>query len=226
VRWLFHATPADAPAWAAARAGGVAFAPPSLAAEGFVHASYRSRVVESARLYLPKDVPIDVLQIDPRGLRYARVEVASTPRGPMPHIHGAIPADAIHAVLRLDQIDAAPEEVRGTRAAFLSVARRGVDALAASLAPVVAWDPTFTWVAVDPRTPGPDGALAPLATRARFDVVLTLRAEDLVPPSSGAGRTSWPPFDATEEAWLAGFPPNRVHAATNAAALAAWLLGE
>jgi uncharacterized protein (DUF952 family) len=37
-----------------------------------------------------------VLQIDPRRLD-ARVEIASTPRGEMPHIYGSIPT---HAVVR------------------------------------------------------------------------------------------------------------------------------
>lgn len=66
----------------------------SLATEGFVHASYREKVVESARLYFPADADLVVLEIDPAKLS-ARIEVAQTPRGPMPHVFGPIPRAAI-----------------------------------------------------------------------------------------------------------------------------------
>src|SRR4051812_31308944 len=98
MRWLFHAIPTRD--WER-ESEGDGFAPPSLAREGFLHASYRDAVVESARLYLPKDAPITVIRIDPRRLD-ARVDVATTPRGPMPHVHGAIAKDAIVDALDLD----------------------------------------------------------------------------------------------------------------------------
>lgn len=103
-RWLFHALlRADLTA-------GDAYSPASLAREGFIHASYRDAVVESARLYFPSDADLVVLQIDPRKLG-VRVEVAQTPRGPMPHIHGPIRAEAIHAVLQLSEVEAAPDGI-------------------------------------------------------------------------------------------------------------------
>jgi len=75
------------------------YAPPSLAKEGFVHCSYREKVRESAALYFPADATLVVLEIDPRGLP---VEVAETPRGPMPHVRSAIPAANIVARLPLE----------------------------------------------------------------------------------------------------------------------------
>jgi uncharacterized protein (DUF952 family) len=59
-----------------------------------VHASYRDEVVESARLYFPAGAELVVLEIDPTKLD-ARIEVAATPRGPMPHIFGSIPREAV-----------------------------------------------------------------------------------------------------------------------------------
>lgn len=103
MRWIYHLTFADTPV-------PPRYAPASLAAEGFVHGSYRDAVRESARLYFPADRALVAWQIDPRRLD-APVEEAVTPRGPMPHIHGAIPAEAVRAVIPLNDLDAAPDEV-------------------------------------------------------------------------------------------------------------------
>jgi uncharacterized protein (DUF952 family) len=70
------------------------YSPPSLAQEGFVHCSYLPSLAESARLYFPPDVELRVLEIDPSRLG-CEVRVVATPRGPMPHVHGAIPRAAI-----------------------------------------------------------------------------------------------------------------------------------
>lgn len=70
------------------------YRPAGLVREGFIHASYRDKVAESARLYFPVDADLVVLAIDESKLD-ARIEVVDTPRGPMPHIHGAIPRAAI-----------------------------------------------------------------------------------------------------------------------------------
>lgn len=76
------------------------YAPRSLAADGFVHASFRDRVEESARLYFPTDATLEVLRIDPRKIA-ARVEIAMTPRGEMPHIFGAIEEAAVDCIVPL-----------------------------------------------------------------------------------------------------------------------------
>lgn len=100
MRWLFHILRTDdVPSWLSAGASttGQRYAPASLAREGFIHASYRDAVRESARLYFPAGVALSVLVVDPRRLDVP-VVVADTPRGPMPHIHGSIPSEAIRLV--------------------------------------------------------------------------------------------------------------------------------
>ena len=76
------------------------YAPASLAHEGFVHCSYREALDESARLYFPSEARLRVLEIDAERLAALGIEVrvARTPRGPMPHVHGAIPRAAIVSV--------------------------------------------------------------------------------------------------------------------------------
>lgn len=103
MRWLYHLVPADL-------ALDDPYAPASLAVEGFVHASYQGAVRESARLHFPSGAALHVLQIDPRRLA-ARIEEAETPRGPMPHVFGPIPRDAVAARLPLDAVDEAPDVV-------------------------------------------------------------------------------------------------------------------
>jgi cyclohexyl-isocyanide hydratase len=125
VRWLFHVRSVVLAEDAAP------YAPESLAREGFIHASYRDKVMESARLYFPSDAQLEVLQLDPRRLD-ARVIVVATPRGPMPHIHGAIPRVAICATHPLAQFEAhaagsVPDVVTGTR--FAVVAFEGMTLL-------------------------------------------------------------------------------------------------
>lgn len=92
-RWLFHVVPSDELRWD----GDGRYRPPSLEREGFIHASFRDAVLESARLYFPPDARLSVLAIDPRRLDVP-VDVVETPRGPMPHVRGAIPRDAVHVV--------------------------------------------------------------------------------------------------------------------------------
>jgi|LNFM01.1.fsa_nt_gb uncharacterized protein (DUF952 family) len=92
-RWLFHIV--ERARW---ERGDDPYLPESFAREGFVHCSYRDSVAESAALYFAKDADLVVLEIDPR-LLAAPIDVARTPRGPMPHVVGAIPRGAVTAVL-------------------------------------------------------------------------------------------------------------------------------
>ncbi len=114
MRWLYHAQLAQP-------GGDGPLAPSSLGGEGFVHCSFRDVVVESATRYLPDASNVDIFQIDPRRLE-ARIVVADTPRGPMPHVHGPIPRDAIVSVTPKSAFDPAamPDLVRGTRFAFVA----------------------------------------------------------------------------------------------------------
>jgi uncharacterized protein (DUF952 family) len=99
-RWLFHIV--ERVRW---ERGDDPYAPDSLAREGFVHCSYRDKVVESARLYFPSDASLVVLEIDPSRLTPA-IDIASTPRGPMPHVLGPIDRACVTAVLSLEQVPA------------------------------------------------------------------------------------------------------------------------
>jgi cyclohexyl-isocyanide hydratase len=114
MRWLFHVVRAEDLGWGSDGR----YAPESLAKEGFIHASYKDVVVESARLYFKAEdlSSLRVLVIDPRRLDVP-VEVAQTPRGPMPHIHGSIPVDAVK-MIDLDGVDAHADVVLGTRIAL------------------------------------------------------------------------------------------------------------
>jgi uncharacterized protein (DUF952 family) len=102
LRWLYHAVPRER--WERAPAG-EPYAPAHAHGDGaaFIHASYRDVVLESARLYLPAGSARVVLRIDPRRL-VSQVRVARTPRGPMPHIHGSVPRDAIAHVYEEDAL--------------------------------------------------------------------------------------------------------------------------
>ena len=114
MRWLYHITETRSHGPEDAR-----YSAPSLVTEGFLHASYRKDVVESGGLYFPTGSQLRVLQIDPRRLDVP-VEIADTPRGPMPHVHGSIPADAIHATLALHEMERAPDRVTGTKIALVA----------------------------------------------------------------------------------------------------------
>jgi uncharacterized protein (DUF952 family) len=102
-RWLYHLVEEKDDV-------GDPYAPYSLGDEGFIHCSFLSDVAESARLYFPPSAKLRVLQIDPRLLE-ARIEVVDTPRGPMPHVHGAIPRRAVVKVLSLADLGAASDEI-------------------------------------------------------------------------------------------------------------------
>lgn len=112
-RFVFHlARPGEVQLDARGR-----YAPASLATEGFVHASSRDRLEESAALYFPGERPV-VLRLDPRRLD-APLRYDATPRGPMPHVYGAIPGDAIHE-LSLESALAADDRVLGDRVVFVA----------------------------------------------------------------------------------------------------------
>jgi cyclohexyl-isocyanide hydratase len=115
MRWLYHVLRTDQ-----VPAPGASVAPASLASEGFVHCSFRDAVAESARLYFAGQ-DVRVLRIDPRRLDVP-LELADTPRGPMPHVHGAIPARAVREVLTVGALANAPDDVRGTHFAFVAFA--------------------------------------------------------------------------------------------------------
>lgn len=204
VRWLYHIVP---------RGTEIAdtFAPASLASEGFVHCSLLGEVRESARLHFPEGAALDVLCIDPRRVD-ARVELAATPRGAMPHIYGAIPRDAIAEVLPLDALEAAPDRVIGTHFGFVAFEGMTLLDLVGALDPIsriasMGFDPrsrVTVMSAVRPRVWSFGGA-GLVADRVRppldeFDVLI-------VPGGHGTRALAGDP-DVIE--WLATFPRNRL----------------
>jgi putative intracellular protease/amidase/uncharacterized protein (DUF952 family) len=107
VRWLYHLA-TDPP-------GPGDYAPASLASEGFIHCSFADAIEESARLYFPSGAR--VYRVDPLRLS-SRIEIARTPRGPMPHVRGAIDRDAIRAI-----DGERPDRRTGVRFAFVAFPR-------------------------------------------------------------------------------------------------------
>lgn len=230
VRWLYHllprssaprsvgsSSPSSAPrSVGSASPGGApdlgdAYTPASLAAEGFVHCSYRDAVRESARLHFPKDADLQVLRIDPRRVG-ARVEAADTPRGPMPHVHGPLPRDAIVETLSLDALDSAPDRVTGTRFTFVAFEGMTLLDLVGALDPVsriasMGFDPTARVTLVSGTAPmvwGGHGA-ALVAHRVRPSLDDT---DVLVIPGGHGTRTLVDDRELTD--WLATYPSNRL----------------
>ncbi len=230
MRWLYHVTTvADLERGAP---------PESLAREGFVHASYRDAVHESARLYFPKDAKLVVQRIDPRRLGVPLVE-ASTPRGPMPHLHGAVPPDAVREVLTVEAFapfarppeaggeapvshpGGPPDRVTGTRVAFVGF--RGMTLL--DLVGVL--DPVSRIASM-----GFDASFVCDVVSAEGDVAWTLGGAAFSTPAVRPALASYdavvvaggPPSRVLADredivAWLRAFPENRLMASVCTGAL-------
>ncbi len=124
LRWIYHLVAGDPVTIGERLNESSRFTPASIRTEGFVHGSFRDAVVESARLYMPRDAsgattPWCAVPVDPRRLDVSIV-LAATPRGPMPHVMGSIPRDALGAPVTEAELDAAPDHVEGTRLALVS----------------------------------------------------------------------------------------------------------
>ncbi|MEO6950547.1 MAG: DUF952 domain-containing protein [Polyangia bacterium] len=101
-RWLYHAlvrgTDADP------------YAPSSLVTEGFIHCSFAPTLRDSIALHYAGRDDIDVWQLDPR-LLDTGIDVADTPRGPMPHVLGVIPRAAIRQRWTLAELPELPDAI-------------------------------------------------------------------------------------------------------------------
>ncbi len=213
-RWIYHLVPR-----AELHAGELA--PASLAREGFIHGSFRGEVAESARLYFPAGADVVALPIDPRRVGGVRVELTATPRGPMPHLHGAITADALGSPVELSSIDACPDRVLGTRVAFVAFAGMTLLDLVGVLDPLsriasMGFDATTTCtvVAADAREAWSQHG----ATFAVAAVRPPLDAFDVVVVAGGHG-TRPLESDPLVAAWLAAYPSNRLLASVCTGAL-------
>jgi cyclohexyl-isocyanide hydratase len=219
MRWLYHVTPAIEVI------AGQAFAPPSLARDGFIHASWKDAVLESARLHTDAHTHRVVLAIDPRRVAVP-IEVATTPqRGQMPHIAGPIPADAVRRVTDLVEWERGfadvPDTTSATRFGFVVFPGMTLLDLVGVLDPLSRLasmgydlDSTCTLVGVN-EEPAWTGAGATLkVNRVRgplddFDVLV-------VPGGPGTRSLADAPDVA---AWLGTFPHNRIIASVCSGAL-------
>jgi cyclohexyl-isocyanide hydratase len=221
VRWLYHLRGVSP---ALPRTPGPRYAPASLASDGFVHASYRDAVLESARLHFAAGAPLEVLAIDPRRLDVP-VVVADTPRGPMPHLYGAVPADAIARVVPLPifeaEAHALPDAVAGTRFAFVAFPGMTLLDLVGVHDPIariadMGFDPASEREIVAANA-GPlwsDGCARFVVDRVRPP----LDAFDVVVVPGGLGTRALV-HDLDVTAWLASFPQNRLMASVCTGAL-------
>lgn len=210
-RWLFHLVRTEDLGWGSDGR----YSPASLAGEGFIHASHKDAVRESARLYFKPDElsNLRVMVIDPRRLDVP-VEMADTPRGPMPHIHGSIPVDAVR-VLDLEGVDTHEDTVVGTRIVLVAfegmtlldlvgpldalsrIATMGFDEttrceVVALTQPPVVWSAWGAELATTRYRPALD----------HFDVMVV----------AGGPGTRVLEHDAEAIAWLSTFPTNRITA--------------
>jgi cyclohexyl-isocyanide hydratase len=228
MRWLFHLVRAEELGWGSDGR----YAPASLAREGFIHASYKDAVVESARLYFAGQDPagLRVLAIDPRRLDVT-IEIADTPRGPMPHVQGSIPVDAVR-VIDLDAVETHPDEVTGTRIAL--VAFPGMTLLdlvgpldALSRIATMGFDATTTCevVAMTRRREDGDAAEDPPVVWSAWGAELvtarhrpSLDGFDVLVVAGGPGTRALE-HDEEAIAWLGSFPANRITASVCTGAL-------
>jgi putative intracellular protease/amidase/uncharacterized protein (DUF952 family) len=159
------------------------YAPASLAAEGFVHASFASEVQASANLYFAAEIDVIALQIAPHRLNVP-VRLDSTPRGLMPHIFGAITRDAIVAEHRIEVTGPAPQlpsEVASLSVAFLGFADMTLLDLVGVWDPLsriatMKFDPTFRTTVITLagawEQAGMQLSMRELTTLAEFDAVV------------------------------------------------------
>ena len=213
MRWLFHIVDATTVLSGSYR-------PASLQREKFIHASYKDEVEPSARLHFPAGSRLSVLQIDPRRLD-APVRLDPTPRGLMPHIYGPIPRDAIRAVLRLDEVAAAPDFVQETRFAFVAFDGMTLLDLVGVHDPLsriasMGFDPSASFEIIGANGPRvwASGGAELVVEKVRppldaFDVVV-------VPGGHGARALT---RDRTVVDWLETFPRNRLMASVCTGAL-------
>lgn len=97
-RYLYHLVARAT--WDAEAHEAAAYAPPSLATEGFVHCSYADQVLATAARYYAGRSDLVVLQID-RAKVTAEVRDEPVRDTRFPHVYGAIEKAAVVAVFAL-----------------------------------------------------------------------------------------------------------------------------
>jgi putative intracellular protease/amidase/uncharacterized protein (DUF952 family) len=213
VRWLYHLAPRGTPL-------PDRYAPPGLEREGFVHASFRDAALESARVHFPAGSDLVALQIDPRRLD-APVEIVETARGPMPHVLGAVPRDAVRRALDLADLPGAPDRVTGARIAFLAFEGMTLLDLVGAHDPLsriasMGFDreSSCAIVGISGARVWAEGG----ATLSVSEVRPPLDAFDVVVVPGGHGTRALEK-DAAVIGWIASFPENRILASVCTGAL-------
>ncbi|MGO8995427.1 MAG: DUF952 domain-containing protein [Polyangiaceae bacterium] len=222
LRWLYHAVTREA--WERSR-GDAPYRAVDAHGDGadFIHASFRDQALESARLYLPPGRARLIVRIDPRRLG-ATVRLAETPRGPMPHVHGSVPRDAVAEVYDAEafarDLDRVPDGVTGTRFGFVAFAGMTLLDLVAPLDAVsriasMGFDETSCCVVVAAHADVWRGAEAELrVTRVRPSLA---ELDVLVVPGGLAARELVKDREIVD--WLASFPASRLAASVCTGAL-------
>jgi putative intracellular protease/amidase/uncharacterized protein (DUF952 family) len=208
MRWIYHIFAQDS----LPDIGG-AYAPASLQTEGFVHGSFAQTLQESARLYFTSSKPLWILKIDPRRVRRI-LRLEETPRGPMPHLFGAIARDAIVQVAALTPDLVLEDEIKEHRVALVTFAEMTLLDL------VSVYDPL--------RRLASQGLICDLvsADRAyRLDGIVvdvpvrpSLQAYDVLVVAGGLGSRALAQ-DTHVLAWLKTFPTSRMVASVCTGAL-------
>jgi putative intracellular protease/amidase/uncharacterized protein (DUF952 family) len=185
--------------------------PPAPGAEGFVHCSFAPDLAETARLHFGGARDLLVHRIDPR--RAPRIRIEATPRGPMPHLYGAVARDAVADSKPFAEWAGGPDALTGTR--FGCLAYRGMTLLdlvsiydPVSRIAAMGIDPSSTCEIVSAHPEGPAWAAhgAELsAARARPD----LAAFDVLVVPGGHGSRELERDERFLE-WLRTFPANRL----------------
>jgi cyclohexyl-isocyanide hydratase len=200
-RWLYHL--------AEERDLGEAWSPPSLGEEGFVHCSFAEQVRESARLHFHPSAKLFVHRVDPRRVG-ARIRLAPTSRGPMPHVEGPLVRDAVLDAVPLEDF-AGPDRLTGTRFGFVGFRGMTLLDLVGVYDPIsriasMGFDATSTFELVAAQAGSAwEAHGARLETKrvrpplSDFDVLV-------IPGGHGARELA---KDAKVVAWLRSFPTNR-----------------
>lgn len=221
MRWLYHALPRSEAT--ALLADALSELRPA-ALESFVHASYLPQAEASARLYVKGD-PV-ALRIDPRRVPH-RIEVVTTPRGAMPHLHGPVARDALVGLVELADLagppsETTPDEVVGTRFGFVAFEGMTLLDLVGVLDPVsriasMGFDPASTCEVVS----GTLGTAVWEGDGARLSVAKVrpnLGGYDVVILPGGLGARALVK-DTAFLRWLETYPTNRLAASVCTGAL-------
>jgi len=107
------------------QAAGRRWAPPSLAAEGFVHCSDGAQLTATRARHLAGVEDLLVLEVDPARLDVPLVYEAAGDAGVFPHVYGSLPRMAVRGEVPLERAgDPVPGDLAGVPGAGAGPVRR------------------------------------------------------------------------------------------------------